>query len=106
MSQDAEGMVPEQIREELKKDLTKWFGATVGRGSSEADGHVFPIRIDGTPHILEIQASALLQARNQGVDGLMEALQLGGWVERLRAQGRLCVKVVPKNNYKVGPCDG
>ena len=107
MSQDAKWTVPEQIRRALYKDLADWPGATVGRGTRKADGLEFTIRIaGGTRHTLEIQASALLQAEKQGVDGLMEKLRHRKWVETIRAQGRLFVKVVPNNLYVVGPYPG
>ena len=95
----------EQIRKALYEDLTDRPGATVGRGSSKADGLVFTIRIvGGTRHTLEIRASALLQAENQGVDGLMEELRHREWVAWIRAEGCLFVTLGTTNNYVVGSC--
>ena len=99
--------LPEQIRKSLYEDLADRPGATVRRGTSKAGGIVFAIRIvGGMRYTLEIHASALLQAENQGIGGLMEELRHREWVATIRVQGCLFVTLGTTNNYVVGPCDG
>ena len=102
MSQETDWTICERIRKGLATDLSDLPDADIKGGTSEADGCSFVVRIGETKHTLEIGASALLQAGNQGVGELLVALQRFGWDKEIHEQD-LLVTMGTNNNYVVGP---
>ncbi len=97
----------EAIEARVKADLeSEWpeaqfvdRRANVGFSDAKTTSHTFRIRTDEKKYALVIGPLAV---RKADADAVIQALEEGGWVEKLKEEGRLLVEL-KNGEYTLGP---